>query len=398
MKDTKNSESGKAGKPGESTATERSSQSAPKADVLTSEGVTSLLMSGLAEEPAEGDEAQPKAEDNDDTEERKPEAATEANEEAGEEQEPEAEKTPEGEEREAGEAGEETPELPAALEQAISEWEESGKGELPPALQGLVERRIGKLTGQREEERRAREAAEAQVRQLTDEVTQLRQDPRRAAAAAGSPVTDPKALEELAHSAESLVADAENVLDGTASEEETQRIQRFMESEHLDQAGLKRRVRELNKWLTGEVPKQKQAIQQFRAAEAQAAPIAKKFFPWLDQKDSPEYGMAQEVLGLMPELRTRTPAHRVALGVYVLGLKEFQKLQTAGAGKPGANGHAANGKRPGVSKVAPKSPVAGAASPRAARRGGEEDAARQDFERAPSRDSVEKLLRMGLRG
>jgi hypothetical protein len=402
MANTKITESGRAGQPGETTATERSSQGAPKADVLTltSEGVASLLKSSFAEDSPEAEEAQPEAEHNDETEREKPTEGNEGNQEDGTEQTPvasegetEPEQTPA-----ASEEQEEQPaaELPEALQTAINEWEEQGGGELPAALQALVEKRIGKLTGQREEERRAREAAEAQVRQLTEEVSQLRSDPRRVPQA-GTPLTDERSLNDLARSAEALVADAENVLDGTANEEEAERIRRFMESEHLDNNGLKHRVRELNRWLSGEVPKQKQQIQQFRAAEAQAAPIAKRFFPWLEKKDTPEYGMAQEVLRLVPELRTRTPAHQVALGVYVLGLKEFEKLQRATAGKKGPNGTKGANGRAAVSRVAPKSPVTGAAAPRA-RQASEEEAARQRFEKAPTRDAVESLLRAGLRG
>ena len=55
----------------------------------------------------------------------------------------------------------------------------------------------------------------------------------------------------------------------------------------------------------------------------------------MDQKDAPEYKVAQQALALMPELTARTPVHRIAVGGHVLGLKAFERLSALDGG-PGA--------------------------------------------------------------
>jgi len=105
--------------------------------------------------------------------------------------------------------------VPEALEQAIAQWKEKGGGELPPALQELVEDRIHKATSQRDTERTAREAAEAKVGELQ---AQLASRPQQQGVM-GMPT-----LEQLAKAEKNgneLVDDLESVLDQSADEEQT---------------------------------------------------------------------------------------------------------------------------------------------------------------------------------
>lgn len=294
--------------------------------------------------------------------------------------------------------------LPAELQTAIEQWEEAGGGELPPVLQTLVERRIGKLTGQRETERTARETAENRVKDLEAEVEGLKADPNRPAVRVTTVDMNERQLNQLETQAERLIGDAEAYLDESATEAERGRVEKFMaENGIADGNGLKRQVRAINGWLTRTLPGQRRAVQEFRAGEAKVAPVAKQLFPWLDDKASPEYQQAQKALELFPDLPSRTPEWKLALGVYVLGMKAM----TALVGKPGA---AANGTGNGkasastpaaaVKKAPPKSPAGGSTAVSTKRIPGRQQAeenTRRQFETAPTRANVTELLKASLR-
>jgi hypothetical protein len=328
--------------------------------ILTSADITSLLKNELSlEEPSEP--------------ELKPKEAQPGDE--GESTEIPAEEPPETPPAEPAE-------IPEALTKAIEEWEQNGGGELPPALQGLVDRRIGKLTGQRETERQAREAAETRLQALEAENQQLRNG-----APAAAPSVDEPTLSRYETTCRALVDDAENYLDDSANRDERERIERYMAAEGLDERGLKRRVRELRRFLADEAPRQRAMLTQFIAKERELEPQAKTFFPWLWDRTSPEYAQAQEVLKVLPDLPRRTPAHRFALGIYVLGLKAFDQLRSKAP-------PAALPKTP-----PPKVPVRGAAPPAAIRSNGKvaaENAARERFNKHPTRETVTELLKIGL--
>src|SRR5436190_15625493 len=122
-----------AGKGGEPTAAAPSAASArPVPSNLTPEGVTSLLNSSFAEPetpPAPTGEEVPPAPGSENVLPLPGEPVT-----------PEAPESPDAP----------TPSgLPEHLEAEYAQWEQSG-GTLPPSLQKLVEKRIGKLVGERE--------------------------------------------------------------------------------------------------------------------------------------------------------------------------------------------------------------------------------------------------------
>jgi hypothetical protein len=367
----------------------------PEAQSLTAESVSSLLRSEfVTAEPKEPEPAPDNKEvqegeragETDSQEKQKVESRkqkTEAEEETETEGETETEET--DQEAEA-EAKAEPAELPGELQAAIEQWEEAGKGELPLALQTLVERRIGKLTAQREEQKTAREAAESRIKELESEVSELRTNPSRPAPATLANV-DEKQLAKLESSAEVFLGEAEAYLDDSATEDERGRVERYMADNHLELAQLKRKVREVSHWLNRTAPEQRRALAAFREQESAVEPDVKRFFPWMDKKESAEYKLAQDVLALVPELTARTPAHRVALGVYVLGLQEFAKLKTKTNGKPP------------VVKAPVRTPASGAAAPAVRVNGKQanEESARQRFNGSMNRESVAELLKAGLR-
>jgi len=300
----------------------------------------------------------------------------------------------------AGEAGGEA-ELPPELQQAIEQWEEASGGELPPVLQTLVERRINRAVAQRDAEKERADQAEQRATAAEARMQELESAGGAAAAPVVGTMTE-KQLEEVAANAERFLADAEAYLDDTATPQERERIERYMERNQVDATGLKRSVREMSRYVTTQLPQQQERLRQFRTQEKAFEPEAKKYFPWLDNKAAPEYAMAQEVFKTIPDLKQRTPAHRLVLGVYVLGLKQFNAMKAAqkAGGKAGAAATATNGrlkvKLPVKAPV--KAPVAGAAAP-AARVNGKraaEDQVRSEFNKRPTAEGVARLFKMGL--
>lgn len=407
-----NNKSGKAGKPGASERAKAASGLEPNkaglAPVLTAASMANLLKAGFAA-PAEVESE--RAETGTEAGEESAAAVTTEHDPAGESTvetaETEAETTGEAEGSEEtaeseGEAAEETPEETAAEgsededqsdAEANDETDEAEGEALPPGLQKRIDKRIGKLVAQREEartamaqEKAAREKAEAELKRL-----QANGEQAGATMPASVPPYDTEHLAKLEANAEAFLTEAEAFLDESATEAERDRVE-FMASERLDAAGLKRRVREVGRWLTRELPQQREAITKFREQEKAIEPAAKKFFPWLDDPTTPEYQQAQEVLRLVPELKQRTPAHKLAQGIYVLGMQQLQKLQQEDAKKatPAAKPNA---------KPPSKAPVTGATrlskpNPRVS----QEETLRERMHQRPNRETVAELLKAGLRG
>ena len=398
MNTTEIKESGAAGKPGESTAA--------KTEVtLTASGMADLLKSEFA-----GAGAIPEKEETETTPGTEiPPAAESHVAPAGEEivettEAPTAEAAAKSSEDEQnGEKATEAP-LPADAQAALAAWEEAG-GPLPKPLQALVDKRIGKLTGARDAEKLRADKAEAELQRVAAEAEALRNDPNRPATAAPAAILDEKSLAQLAGTAEKFLAEAENFLDDSATEDERARVERYMQSERLDVNGLKRRVRETNAWLTRELPTQRQQVQTFKAAEARNEPLVKAVFPWLDDKASPEYARAQQAMTLMPELRARTPDHRVALGTFVLGVKVMEHLAKAAVNSDAgaaletalAKAFPITGKpTPAATKAPPPKAPAGTSATTKPTKPAKDDAARQSFNKTPTRQTATELARAAL--
>ena len=141
------------------------------------------------------------------------------------------------------------------------------------------------------------------------------------------------------------------------------------------------------------------------AQEAANEPVVKQTFPWLDDKAAPEFAKAQAVQALMPELRSRTPAHRVATGTYVVGLTVMDALHAAGYTGDAlkavkevlAKAYPAKGTATATAKTPPpKAPTAGAAPQKVTPQ--KSDAARQKFSQAPTRQNAVDMARAALAG
>lgn len=407
-----NQGSGAAGKPGEPTARNGAGEPAAEAKITySSEGMASLLKKAFAEDdpqsdPGNGDQPGAGAEgrNSDDKNGHPADDGQPAGAEGGE-----SNANGEGEGQGEGQAGEgegaggdgegQQPgegagaagaQLPVELQNALETWEREGGGELPPVLQALVAKRIGKITDQRETEKGLREAAETKVRELEAEVTQLR-------ATGGEPqsigimgVPDEKTLRQDEQVLQKFVDEAQAYLDDAATDSERTNIEKYMEGQGLDAPKLRRQVREAERALRA-IPAKRQQLTEYRKIEAGVEPEVKKYFPWMDNKTDPNYQKAQEVLKSIPDLRARTASHRLVLGIYVLGWNEFEKLR-------GKNGPAA----PAPARPKPKPPVkvpaGGSAAPAAAR--GTPDAAaeatRQKFAKAPTRANAVEMAKMDL--
>ena len=324
-------ESGAAGKPGESTAvTEKITLSASgmesllKSEFAQAEDASDPTTEAANEIPAAEVNGEAQGQEAEQGEGQGEEGRGESGEAAAADAAPAQSAT--GEEAEAVEG--EAP-LPADAQAALDKWAETG-GPLPPALQAVVGKRIGKLTAARETEKARADQAEAALAAAKAEAEALRNDPNRPAHATPPTVLDEKSVATMAATAQKMVTEIENYLDDSATDDERGRVERFMQSRGLDAKGLKRELRTTNAFLTQELPQLREQVQRFKQQEAQLTPVAKARFPWLDDKARPEYAQAQQVLGLMPEIVQRTPAHKVAVGTYVLGLKVLEALNAAG--------------------------------------------------------------------
>jgi hypothetical protein len=383
MKDTiERLESGAVGQPGETTTS--AGRTGQQANTLTSTGISSLLNSEFAKEDAAsppGQETPPAGETATDDHDRP--AAGEERKEEGEEAKAEDGEQPKHEDAQTDESR-----LPEEMQTALEQWEAKG-GPLPDALQHVVNKRIGRLTGEKAEAQKRAETAEAALKQAQAEAEALRNDPQRPAANFAGAVPDEQVLLKTERTAKQFLNEAEAYLDETATPAERTRVERFMESNQLDANGLKRHVRQINAFVRDELPAQKAQVQQFRAAEQQATAEARKQFPWLNDANAPEQATKAQMLKLLPDLPKRLPNHEMVLGIYMLGYKAYEAQLAKGAKAPD--------KTPPARTAPPKTP-AGSATAQAAttRRRSASDSAGEAFSKAPTRDNAVNLARAAL--
>lgn len=356
--------SGAVGKPGESTTS--------KADTLTSNGISGLLNSEFAKEDTAdttGQETPPEAE---------AETEVHAEEGAAENEHAEAEAEAGQGEQQADEGG-----LPTEMQAALDEWEAKG-GALPEGLQRVVNKRIGRLTADKETAARRAEAAEEALKTLQAEAEKLRNDPNRPTQASPSGIPDEQELATAERAAKKFLDHAEAYLDDTATPEERSRMERFMEAEKLDATGLKRRVRQISGYLRDELPVQRQTVQSFRAQEKEASAQAHRDFPWLADPKAPEHQVRTQMLKLLPDLPKRLPNHDLVMGIYMLGYKQYQQQLAAAAGK-------------GTKAPPPKPPAGnGATRTAAATKPKASELASSKFSKSPTRDNAVDLARAAL--
>lgn len=302
-----------------------------------------------------------------------------------------------------------TPELPAEVLEQVQAWETAG-GALPPALQSIVDGRIKRELGKVKDLEARATTAEAEVQRLTTEL-----DGNKGPRAETAGGTDEKSLDALAKASKAFQADARAFIGGYADEKQTQRIEKHMESTGMDEKGLRRQLDEVNDWLTNDLPQKRQAVQAFKAAEAEVSPIVKARFASLEKADGEEAKWAREIAQLIPELSQRTPAHKLAVGVYALGKVAWDHLSQASKDgdvieslrgllqrhvpltKTGTNGTPKPGVLPGKAPV--KTPTGSplASTRTAPSRQAEQEEASRKIQENPTAENVTESLRMALR-
>lgn len=402
--------SGTVGKPGETTtaAPDAASARPDRQTPFTPEGIDALLSAAL-QEPADpnagpaGEEVRPAGEGEGGavlTEEQKQEQEQAELERLTAKAEAEGKTVEEIQAEEAEAAADEPSALPEHLEAELQQWEENG-GQLPPSLQTLFNKRVGKAMKERDDSKAEADAARTEAESLRAELDEAKASGRAPANPTGG--LNPETLDQSVSVAKRLVADVRALVGNYATEEQQARLEKYGKAMNLDQAGLQRSADEWSEWLRDEVPQLRQSVAAFKGAEIEGEKQAKEFFPTLFDKTSKDYALGQEVLQLVPELKQRSPAWRLAQGIYVLGMREFEKLKAAKAGKP-VNGKPAAavpkiaGALPGKAPV--KSPVAGAppARPRTSTgREQQEEAASRQLKENPTGENAIAALASALR-
>jgi hypothetical protein len=242
-------------------------------------------------------------------------------------------------------------------------------------------KRINKLTAQREELKRQRDAETARRAELEQQLQQLQQqspplDPRPSSLDPGQSSPDPRpstligpgdpvvsvvedvpALDNLARSCrevlETLDAYQRNELD------EPERVAFAAalvkngwspEGDEPSPQALRQLRRTVSHRLNEEIP----ARRSYLTARPQATAVAEQAFPWLKDRKSREYGEVQKVVAAMPEIK-RYPQWELIAGTYVLGLEALN--ERIGKARNG-NGHppAASPKPPRTVNVPPAVP------------------------------------------
>lgn len=374
-KETK--KSGQADKPAESTA-----KGGEKSQVnpLSSDGIAELLKEGLNAEDKPEEEVQSGEEHEADEEHSEEVEDRESKDEGRDEQ----EEHKEGEEEEQ-EQTEETETEEAETENEEEEHEEDGdRKKLSPELQKVLDKRIGKEVGKRK-------ALEQQLEQVKAELEQVKST-RSAASAPAAAIMDEATLDKMEENGERLVNDIEAYLDESASEKDRARVEKFMEQQGLDAAGLKAYARKVQRTLDREIPKEREKVKQYRAAETQMSAKAKVLFPFLEKKDDPNYAKAQQVLEMFPEIK-RLPHWKVVQGCYVLGLQAMEKLIAA------KNAEAGGKKKDVKAPVKPpkKLPVNQPPPKKETSSKADDEEASEKIRENPSAENVMDALKAGLR-
>jgi len=308
---------------------------------------------------------------------------------------------------EGGTRSAESETLPEHLEAELAQWEKTG-GTLPASLQKLVEKKIGKVVGEREAQKTRADKAEAEVERLNGELQQR----GNGAPAPGVGGMDEKKLSDMVTASEKFRADARAFIGDYADEATAKRIQKHMETAGLDDKGLRRQLDDVNDWLTQGAPKIREQVQQFNETRAKIEPVVKSRFPTIGDVNTPEGKVASEISKFIPELSARSPAAKFSMGVYALGMEAWQHLSAASKDGdviaalrtvlkknvplPDANGKTKlflpGRKPPGA---APRAGSPGA-SPRAGRRDAQEAEASEKLKSGGTAEDMEATLKAAL--
>jgi hypothetical protein len=221
-------------------------------------------------------------------------------------------------------APEEAPAESAAAEpQAEAQAEDSGEVDVPskdisPELHGRISKRIG-------EEVAKRKALEAQLNEIKVAMAQAQSQQQSQPAAQPAPlaplpsnvplaqIEDPQALVALQQQAKEAKRFAQEQLDRDDFEPFK------MGNQVINRDALKTILRNAEKTLEDDIP----ARAQFLQSKLQVSQAAYEKFPFLKDKSTPEYVMAQQAYIAMPWLKNLAQADWI-IGVQIEGLKAME--------------------------------------------------------------------------
>jgi len=327
---------------------------ASAAAALTSDGAAALLALDLggSETPAPESEVQPSAEGAEPVKEEEVQPGEgEPTEGEPVEGEPVEGELVEGEPTEGEPAeGEPTDELPEHFVQ-ILEDAKAGKGVKE------IAKRINAVVGQRENEKRLREAAEAKAADLETQLSQARTHQ----------VRPPNGIEEMEEpQLARLEGNASRMRDlvethlkdpEALNDAEKKILENYMTNEGLETpAQLRRKLREISGLLDKDIPARREGMKQYQKVSGESEIQLKALAPEAFEKANPIAVVADKVSQDFPEIK-RSPHWRLAATAYAIGFQELKKR--ADKLKPAAAAAAA---KP-AAKAPPKLPIAPRTTP-----------------------------------
>ena len=293
---------------------------------------------------------------------------------------------------EAQTASAETPDSQAASTEAEEEGDPVlSPNSLSPEAQEHLSRRIGREVAKTKTMQEGYEAKEtallARISEMESKLSGASQQPQTPSAPIAynpnvplSEIGDPQALEQLAQTTVSALRMAEEIMDSPQSwrtkvvpltDPETgeaildpntgeAKVQRFKVTKVGDQeyteASLKKLIRDWRTTKEDHIPQRRQ----FLAVKAQVQQQAFEAFPFLKDRNSPEYQMAQAARQQMPWLEMLPNADWV-IGVQLRGIKAMQ--EDAAKAKTAAEAKVKPTSRVALKPTTDQAAVSGAGSP-----------------------------------
>lgn len=202
--------------------------------------------------------------------------------------------------------------------------------DITPELQKKIDKRIGKEVAKRKALESRLAQLEAQIGQQTS--SQSAEQPAQKAAPAQMPVNVPLAQIDDFQSLSSLqqqAKEAKRFAQDQLDRDDFEPIQ--IGDTVLGRSELKAILRNAEKTLDDDIP----ARSQFLTQKQQSQQVAHQMFPYLKDKNAPEYVLAQQALSQMPWMKNLPNADWI-IGVQIEGLRSLEAKQKSAKtdGKP----------------------------------------------------------------
>ena len=202
--------------------------------------------------------------------------------------------------------------------------------DITPELQKKIDKRIGKEVAKRKALESRLAQLEAQIGEQTS--SQSAEQPAQKAAPAQMPVNVPLAQIDDFQSLSSLqqqAKEAKRFAQDQLDRDDFEPIQ--IGDTVLGRSELKAILRNAEKTLDDDIP----ARSQFLTQKQQSQQVAHQMFPYLKDKNAPEYVLAQQALSQMPWMKNLPNADWI-IGVQIEGLRSLEAKQKSAKtdGKP----------------------------------------------------------------